>query len=358
MRCSRTSNLREIVALLAAGVDYWLTIYPRARLEIRRCRRRAEEIGDPTLRAQALHKLTSERLNPEAAAFFAVLAPRRRRGRLVRLMVDFQIAYDYLDAINEQPDTASLRNGLQLHRALTDAVSSSPSRGRYYRHHPQHDDGGYLAELVDACHELVRALPSAAAIEPVLVRAAERCGEGQSRNHAVLVEGHEQLIDWAVSQPDGARYLWWELAAAGISCLAIHALFAAAACTTTLDEAQRVDAAYYPPVCAISALLDSLIDRTHDAAGTNHSFVGHYATRALTARRFASIASEARALSSGLAKRARHAVIIAGIASFYLSAPEARSELARPAAARTLDCLGATTKPMIAVMRWRRAARA
>jgi tetraprenyl-beta-curcumene synthase len=354
MRSARVSAPREVAALLAAGVCYWLTIYPRAAREIRRWRLRAHEIPDPVLRAHALDKLTRERLNPEAAAFFAVLAPRRRRGALVRLMVAFQIAYDYLDAINEQPSSASLRNGLQLHRALSDAVGARPSGLDYYLHHPQRDDGGYLADLVAVCRRALRALPSAAGIGPVLVTAAERCGEAQSRNHAVLVEGDEQLIRWTASlgAPDG--YLWWELAAAGISCLVLHALFAAAACASTTADAERVDAAYFPSVCALSALLDSLIDRPHDVGSTNHSFVSHYCTSDATAQRFAAIAGEARALSSGLRGRARHAIILDGIASFYLSAREARSEIARAAAERTLDRLGPATTPILAVMRWRR----
>ncbi len=354
MRRKSTSYAPEIITLVTGGVVYWLTIYPRARLEIRRWRRRARQIPDPTLRAQALYKLTHERLNPEAAAFFAVLAPRRHRRSLVRLMVDFQIAYDYLDAINEQPATASLRNGLQLHRALSDAVSSQSPRTDYYLHHPQREDGGYLPDLVRACHAALRTLPSAAALEPLLLHAAERCGEAQSRNHAVLVEGHEQLIEWTAAQEDTGEYLWWELAAAGISCLALHALFAAAACVTTLAEAERIDTAYYPPICAISALLDSLVDHRDDAGGTNHSFVGHYPTSSLTAERFATITSEARALASALRKHRRHAVILAGIASFYLSAPGARSELARPAATRTLECLGPSSVAILAVMRLRR----
>jgi tetraprenyl-beta-curcumene synthase len=348
------STVREAGALLTAGIAYWLTIYPSTRLEIRRCRRRASAIGDPALRAHALEKLTKERLNPEAATLFAVLAPWRRRGRLIRLMVDFQVAYDYLDAINEQSDTASLRNGLQLHRALTDAVSASRSYEAYYLHHPQSDDGGYLCELVDVCRAALRTLPSAQTIEPVLVRAVERCGEGQSHNHAALTEGEEQLIEWAASQPRGEGYLWWELAAAGISCLGIHALFAAAASRTTLAEAERIDAAYYPPVCALSALLDSLVDCPEDVVGTNHSFVEHYSSQALAARRFEAIAGEARALSGALARRARHAIILSGIASFYLSAPEARSAHAHAVAARTVAPLGAATLPMLAVMRWRR----
>jgi tetraprenyl-beta-curcumene synthase len=228
----KRSRRREVCALTTAGIAYWLTIYPRARREIRRCRRRAHEIPDATLRAAALDKLTRERLNPEAAAFFAVLAPHRHRGLLVRLMVDFQIAYDYLDAINEQPTTAPLRNGLQLHRALTDAVRPQATCVDYYEHHPHANDGGYLAGLVRACQALMMKLPSTSAIETVLVRAAERCGQGQSRNHAVLVEGDTQLVDWTATQPGRGAYLWWELAAGGISCLALHALFAAAACKT------------------------------------------------------------------------------------------------------------------------------
>jgi tetraprenyl-beta-curcumene synthase len=354
MRSKSTSYPHEIIALVTAGVVYWLTIYPRARLEIRRWRRCAERIPDGTLRAQALYKLSHERLNPEAAAFFAVLAPRRHRRALVRLMVDFQIAYDYLDAINEEPATAPLRNGLQLHRALSDAVSSDAPDTDYYLHHPQHDDDGYLLGLVRACRAALQTLPSSAALEPLLLHAAQRCGEAQSRNHAVLVEGDEQLIEWAAAQEDTGEYLWWELAAAGISCLALHALFAAAECATTLAEAKRIDTAYYPPICAISALLDSLVDHDDDAGGTNHSFVGHYPSSNLTAERFATITSEACELSSVLANHRRHAVILAGIASFYLSAPGARSERARPAARRTLACLGPSSAAILAVMRLRR----
>jgi tetraprenyl-beta-curcumene synthase len=354
MQTTRSSKAREIAALLTAGVAYWVTIYPLARREISRCRRRARRIPDPTLRAAALHKLTRERLNPEAAAFFAVLAPRRHRGRLVRLMVDYQIAYDYLDAINEQPTSAPLQNGLRLHQALTDAVRAKRCGADYYGHHPQSDDGGYLTGLVRACQEVMGRLPSASTIEPVLVNAAERCGQAQSRNHAILVEGDTPLVSWAADQSDDGGYLWWEVAAGGISCLSLHALFAAAASRTTLQEAERIDTAYSPPICAISALLDSLVDYPHDAGSTNHSFVDHYESCGQAAERFAAITAEARALASTLSNRCRHMVILAGIASFYLSAPEARTAFAQPVATRTLDCLGPTSAPILAVMRLKR----
>ncbi len=351
METTRTAQIREIAALLTSGAIYWLTIYPRARREIRRWKTHANEIPDPVLRAGALEKLTRERLNPEAAALFAVLAPRRQRASLVRLIVAFQIAYDYLDAINEHPTTASLQNGLHLHRALTDAVSPRPGRDDYYRHHPQHDDGGYLNALTHTCRAVMRGLPSASVVAPVLTEAVVRCGEGQSHNHAVRVEGHDQLVAWAAVRQLGDGYLWWELAAGGISCLAIHALFAAAASKTTQEEAARIDTAYFPPICAISALLDSLVDHSDDVDTANHSFTGHYDTRTTAVERFATITRDASTLIRALAKPMRHSVILAGIACFYLSAPEVKNEFAKPVAVGTLACLGSITTPMLIVMR-------
>jgi len=311
---TRLTHARDLLALLTTGTAYWLVIFPRASREVRRWESRARQIPDATLRAQALGKLTSERLNPEAAAFFAVLAPRRRRARLIRLIVAFQIMYDYLDAVNEQAVSAHLRNGLQLHRALSDAVSARSAPADYYRHHPQQQDGGYLLALVHACREVLEELPSTLAVEPLLAHAAERCGEAQSRNHSASVEGEVQL-------------------------------------------ASHIDAVYFPSICAISAMLDSLVDFSADACTENHSFVAHYATGGQAAERFVAITSEARTLLRALPGHRRHLVILAGIATFYLSAPEAQGEFARPITADTLGCLGPITKPTFAAMRLRRGRR-
>jgi tetraprenyl-beta-curcumene synthase len=355
MKSTHISHLRDILALLTAGTVYWLKIYPRARRELRHWERHARTIPNSTLREHALHKLTNERLNPEAAAFFAILGPWRHRRRLVRLMVAYQIMYDYLDAINEPADSAHLTNGLQLHTALTDTVSLRSRQVDYYRYHPQHDDGGYLNALIKTCRDTLQALPSTGTLTPLLIRAADRCGEAQSHNHAVLTEGSEQLVDWSVARAGEHGYLWWELAAAGISCLSIHALFAAAAVPTmTLDDATHIDMAYFPPICAISALLDSLIDYPYDHGTTNHSFTGHYDSSVLASERFVAITTEATTMLSQLSRSRRHKIILAGIASFYLSAPEAMTEFARPVTEHVIDSLGKVTTPILGVMRFRR----
>jgi tetraprenyl-beta-curcumene synthase len=336
------------------GITYWLRIVPGARRELRAWEHRARCIPNPLLRELALEKLSKERLNPEAAACFAVLAPPRSRSRCVRLIVAYQLVYDYLDAVNEQPAYTPLAEGLHLHRALTDAVAGTGPIAAYYRHHHQHEDAGYIPLFVHACRDALREV-SADHLTPLLIEAADRCGEAQSRNHATVAEGHGQLVAWSRSQASGTGYLWWELAAGGISCLSIHALFAAAADpVTTVAEARQVDAAYFPPICAISALLDSLVDYTADAETTNHSFVAHYDSSTHAADRFIAIIEDATSHTNRLRHHRHHAVILAGLASFYLSAPEARIGFARLVARRTIDSLGATTTPMLAVMRLRR----
>jgi len=354
MKPLRIPNPRDALALLITGITYWLTIAPTARSELRRWKRYARSIPDPVLRGHALGKLSNEALNPEAAAFFAILAPKTNRSKLVRLIVAYQAMYDYLDALNEEP-TSSLRDGLQLHRALLDTVQSQQTSTDYYTHDLRHDDGGYLNTLINTCLDALDAFPSRVTLTPALITAAKRCGEAQARNHAVSIEGYDQLRDWSEKQARGSGYLWWELAAAGISCLAIHALFAAAATPkTTPHEAQSIDAAYFPPVCAISALLDSLIDLPRDADTINHSFAAHYPSSSHAAERYAAIITDAEEQLSGLRHARRHRIILTGITGYYLSAPEAHTTFAHTVATRAISAASPVIWPILAVMRIRR----
>jgi tetraprenyl-beta-curcumene synthase len=355
MKPPRIPNPRDVLALLTTGITYWFTIAPTARSELRRWKRYARSIADPALRGHALEKLSNEALNPEAAAFFAVLAPKTSRSRLVRLIVAYQVMYDYLDAVNEAPTFSSLRDGLQLHRALLDAVLSQQTSTDYYLHDSQHEDDGYLNALIHTCRDALDACPSRGVLTPALIAAARRCGEAQARNHAVSIEGYDQLIDWSERQAPCSGYLWWELAAAGISCLAIHALFAAAATPkTTPYEAQRIDAAYFPPVCAISALLDSLIDLPHDADTINHSFAAHYTASSHAAERYEAIIADAEEQLSGLRHARRHRIILAGITGYYLSAPEAHNTFAHTVTVRAISAANPVIWPILAVMCIRR----
>jgi tetraprenyl-beta-curcumene synthase len=344
-----------VIALLGLGAVYWLRIYPQVRRELLRWQRHAHDIPDPVLRDLALHKLTVERLNPEAAAFFAVLAPRGERRRVVRLIVAYQILYDYLDALNELPGCTDLQNGLQLHRALIDAVLPDQPLHDYYIHNPRHQDGGYTFVLADTCRRLLGSSVSARRITPILVHASDRCGQAQSHNHAILSEGEHGLIEWSLAQAPGSDYLWWELAAGGISCLAIHALFALAAQPmSTIHDAEMVDAAYFPPICAISALLDSLADHYSDVGTTNHSFTARYSDSTQAAERLTAITLGAAECVGGLSQHRSHLIILSGIVAFYLSSSSVEAGFPAPVAKSLMLAIGPVARPMRAVMRLRR----
>lgn len=113
-----------------------------------------------------------------------------------------------------------------------------------------------------------------------------------------------------------------EVAAGASSSVAIHALVAAAADPrTTRADAERIDATYHLAVGSLTALLDNLIDRDHDAAGGGHSYLAYYADATEVGARLSAIAGHAADAARSLPHRRRHEVIVAGVLGFYLSAP-------------------------------------
>jgi tetraprenyl-beta-curcumene synthase len=348
--------MRDMLALLVMLGRYWRTVFPVSRRELRRWERRAATIPDPVLRAHAGETLRREQGLCEGAALFATLVPCRRRVRVVRLLVAFEVMCDYLDTLAEQPTPDPLANGRQLHRALSVALGGAAAPpGGYYAKHPQHDDGGYLEALVGSCRAAFAALPSAAAVAATAARAAFRSGEGQSHNHAAMLDPRRaaQLSAWcAAHAPADGGLRWWECAAAACSSLTMHALLAAAADpATTAADAARIDAAYFPWIGALSSLLDSVADRDVDVRSGNHSYVAHYPTPADAAHRLAAITRRALAAARELPHGRQHVTILSAMTCFFLSGPQGAS----PAARCILAQLDGGTRILSAMLRLRQA---
>lgn len=344
------------MAVISALIAYERRILPPVRGELERWSASASTIPDPVLREAALSALRDKGRNVEATAVFAILAPRPHRAGALRAMTALQIAVDYLDSLGEAPVDDPLADGLALHRAIRDAVSPGEpvASDEWYSHHPQREDGGYLAALVAACRVQVAALPSTGVVAPILGRVAARCGEGQSHTHAAARIGGEELEAWATGLQAPPGYLWWELAAGAGSSVAAHALLAAAADRqTTAEEAALIDAAYFPPIGALTVLLDDLIDRDEDLAGDQHNYLGYCANEEEAARRIGLLASRARTATAHLRRARRHRAILAGVAAFYLSAAPANSGYARPIRERLLESLGPTVRLVMVAMRLR-----
>lgn len=213
---------------------FWLVVFRLARGELRGWKRRAAGIPDPLLREQALATLASERLSAAGAALFAATTPRwrGRTGRgLVRALVAYQAACDFLDTLAEDPGADPIADGAQLHRALADAVGAGPLADHYALHGAR-EDGGYLAALVAACREGCAALPAWGAVRAAAEREAAR-NEVQGINHAPAGVREPALRRWATAaardDPAAGDARWFELGAAGSSSLAVLALIASAA---------------------------------------------------------------------------------------------------------------------------------
>lgn len=356
---SRGFRVRELAALGAVMARFWLVVFPLVRAELRGWKRVAAAIPDPALRAQALATLRSERLSAAGAALFATTAPRIRDPHLVRALVAYQVACDYLDTLAEQPSDDPIANGAQLHRALADGVSDGPLAD-HYRLHRTRDDGGYLAALVTACRDGCAALPAFERVRDAARREAGR-NEVQGLNHApsgVREEGLRRWAGQAQHDPATGDASWFELAAAGSSSLAVLALLAAAADPRTTDAgAEQVRRAYFPWVEALSTLLDSVADRERDAHTGELNFVSQYASQEVAVARLREIAARALAGARSLPRGERHAVLVVGMIAMHLSEASAWAPQGEPVARAVLRTAHTAATPLLlALLRvWRRA---
>jgi tetraprenyl-beta-curcumene synthase len=339
------STLRTLKTL----IEYEASIVPHARREIRRWASVAATIPDPALRHHATDSIAVDATNAEAVAAFAAIAPRRQRRSAVELLVAYQILVDYVDALGERVCAEELVRGLQIGMALAAAVAAPASPLDL---DPLGDDGGYLAGLVAACRAALWRLPSAAVVEQQAHVAAIRCGDALAYTHTAAHHGTViELRRWATAQPSTAGYAWWEVAAGGNSSVAILALLAAATDpVTTRHDADDIAAAYWPHVCVISTMLDSLVDYERDAISGDFSFVSHYPERLAARRGLIGAATRSLAATRLLRHSHLHMMIVCGVAGYYAAVATGGS-LASEISPSLLAELRPTATPIILALR-------
>jgi tetraprenyl-beta-curcumene synthase len=345
-------------ALALMSARYWTTIAPEAHRQMRRWQEAARAIPDPDLRALALAKQSEERFNAQTAPTFATLAPAARRSQVVEAIVALQTIYDYLDGLTEQSVSNPLRDGRQLFHAFTDAVDGRRApRHDYYRHRSHRDDGGYLDALVSTVRASLSQLPAAVAVADTMQTASERCAEAQVRAHAVSSQGTEQLESWASAEAVHAELSWREfLAGAASAVIGMHALIAAAADPrTTQRDAQQVDALYLS-AGALATLLDGVADVEVDAHAEHRDlgYLRYFPDRGLLATELVGIARRASRIARAVPHGAHHLMTLAGVVSYYTSAPNARTKPMRALVAPVQRELQPLVAPTLAFMRaWR-----
>jgi tetraprenyl-beta-curcumene synthase len=306
------------------------------------------------IREDALSALKDKRTHADGAALFWIL-PRRRNIQLLRLLVRYELIWDFLDNLSERAAAVGQVDGRQLHLAITEAIDPTIPISDYFREHPWRGDGGYLRALVQSCREGCATLPAYPCVRALAVRDAERAQVLGLNHDPDAARRDASLRRWVNEHfPDRGDIAWWELSGAASAPLNIHALLALAAepgCTE--GEILAVHDAYFPWLSAATTMLDSYVDRIDDARNQDHSYVAHYPSsesaeigvRALLAR----AAAEARVLPRG----PKHAVIAAAMAAMYLS-KSAETAAIRANRRRLARSGGSLTRLLLPVLRvWR-----
>lgn len=349
--------LRTWAAFACDCARYRVGVAPAVRAALAHWRDHARDIPDPALRALALSKLAQEGFHAEAGAMLATRVPHARRDTAVQAIVALEVLYDYLDGRSEpEPPEESRR----LFAAFTAAVAAPSPNGDGPIGAGEPADGEYLGLLGAAVRDSLAQLPAAEAVRLALQESAARGSEAQVRVHAGA-----EVEAWARANADGGALQWREyLAGAAASVLACHALIAAAGRDgTTREEADALAAAYLP-VCALTTLLDGVVDHegqpgdaTTDGREGEDGYIGFYANHAALSAALAGLAESALAQAPGLRRSGHHLAMLAGILAYYGTAPGARSGFARSVLADLRSRFGLLVLPMIALMHAWRAAR-
>ncbi len=307
------------------------------------------------MRHDALCALAYKRAQAEGAALFAILSDRPNRT-LLRLLVGYQVIWDYLDSVHErQPDLA---NGLQLHRALTDAYNTGDPISKHYRLNDGNDDGGYLGALTFHCREHATRLASFAHVRHMLLEEAHGSGQALSINHeANSARRTENMKRWVIThhRPDDQHVSWFELTAAAAAALTMFALLAEATSEAVQPcQFHAIRGSYNPWACCAATMLDSYADHAEDAASAQHIYIDYYPTIEHAVTRAGTLIHESIARTKHLRHGHRHVVIIASMVAMYLTRDSSRTPERRQTTKRLAHSGGTLSRALMPVLRaWR-----
>jgi tetraprenyl-beta-curcumene synthase len=328
---------------------------PAVAREVRWWRELAVRIPDSAIRDDALSSLARKRGHTDGAALFCTLT-HSRDPRLLRLLVAYEILWDFLDTVNERGAGRGTVNGRRLHLALIEALDPALPVSDYYRYHPWRKDGGYLNALVQICRREAESLPSIEQVRPLLVREARRA-QVLGLNHDLdPVRRDRALRAWAQQEwPTENEATWYELTGAASASLTIHVLIALAAKPRVgATEIAQVHRAYSPWISAATTMLDSYVDQIEDERNGDHSYVSHYPSGELALHRIGELVRRSMLEAAALPDGEGHVLIVACMAAMYLSKDSARTDAMRDATRALIRAGGPLPCLLLPILRlWR-----
>jgi tetraprenyl-beta-curcumene synthase len=327
---------------------------PLVSREIRRWSALAATIPDPSVREEALDAIAHKRENTAGAALYTIV-PNRRNARLLRLLVAYQIIFDFLDNLTElYPGPA---DALRFYLALAEALDPQTPVSDYFEHRSCGGDGGYLRALVETCQAGCATFPSYSELCPHL-RAAVAPSVIQGVIHDPVPERREAALRaWAMDQPCAERTMtWFEVAALVTGFVPYGLLALASEGPLDIDVVVKSLAAYLPWIALTMTMLDGYADMPEDAASGAHCYIDCYENAGCAGRRLTTIIERSMDEARKLPHGDRHAILIASMVAMYLSSDHAQAREMRAQTRTLARAGGALTCMLLPVLRlWRTA---
>jgi tetraprenyl-beta-curcumene synthase len=281
---------------------------------------RARAIPDDELRRQALMSIKTKTFHCEGGGIYSVLAGSNG-DEAIRFIVAYQTISDYLDNLCDRSTSLDPNDFESLHEAMADAVTPGAPLRDYYLHRNEQEDGGYLADLVKTCQDVLLKVPAYPAIGPHLQELEGYYADLQVHKHVRIEERVERLQKWFESNRDGLPDLrWYEFSASSGSTLGIFALVASSFDPSfSSREALAIKQAYFPWVQGLHILMDYLVDQEEDLLGGDLNFCSYYENDSTLVARLTRFLEEADKAVSGLPHQGFHRLVCHGLLGLYLA---------------------------------------
>lgn len=297
-----------------------LGVIPRVRRHLAYWKERAAAIPDPELRKQALASIETKTFHCEGGALYSLLAGDRREDA-VRFIVAYQTISDYLDNLCDRSTSLDAEDFSALHQSMLHALSPGAPTKNYYRLRLEQDDGGYLADLVHTCQDVLSTVPRYDVIAAYLHELEGYYAELQVHKHVRLDERVPRLQRWFERYRSNLPEMrWYEFSACAGSTLGIFCLVSLAFDPSlSEDDSRMVREAYFPWVQGLHILLDYFVDQEEDRLGGDLNFCSFYESPEVTVQRLVHIFKEADRAVSNLPYRAFHRMVCHGLLAIYLA---------------------------------------
>ena len=136
----------------------------------------------------------------------------------------------------------------------------------------------------------------------------------------------------------------------------VHALIASAADPdASRQDVEAIETAYFPWICALHTLLDSLVDVAEDELAGQRNLLSYHASREQAAFAMKFLAQRTTDAVGSLPDELHHRVILAAMIGHYLSSPGARTRCARAIADDVGTAVGPLLAPVLVLFKARRA---